>query len=49
MVAGQTGADLERVKEIEKVCPMESVEMEPGMCSLIMKNNRTWHPHASVL
>ena len=31
MVAGQTGADLERVKEIEKVCPMEYVEMEPGM------------------
>ena len=33
MVAGQTGADLERVKEIEKVCPMEYVEMEPGMCT----------------
>lgn len=31
MVAGQTGADVERVKEIEKVCPMEFVEMEPGM------------------
>lgn len=30
MVAGQTGADVERVKEIEKVCPMEFVEMEPG-------------------
>eukprot|EP00105_Crassostrea_gigas_P030683 XP_011453091.1 PREDICTED: uncharacterized protein LOC105346281 [Crassostrea gigas] len=30
MVAGQTGADVERVKEIERVCPMEFVEMEPG-------------------
>lgn len=34
MVAGQTGADVERVKEIEKVCPMEFVEMEPGMLRL---------------
>ena len=33
MVAGQTGADLERVKEIEKVCPLENMEMEPGMCT----------------
>ncbi|KAK3087961.1 hypothetical protein FSP39_012835 [Pinctada imbricata] len=30
MVAGQTGADVERVEQIEKVCPRESVEMEPG-------------------
>lgn len=36
MVAGQTGADVERVKEIEKVCPMVYVEMEPGM--LILRN-----------
>ena len=40
MVAGQTGADLERVKEIEKVCPMEYVEMEPGTCTHNEEQNR---------
>lgn len=41
MVAGQTGADIERVKEIEKVCPMEYVEMEPGTCNKARKSS---HP-----
>lgn len=40
MVAGQTGADVERVKEIEKVCPMEFVEMEPGMSRLRNKTKQ---------
>lgn len=29
-VGAQTGADMERVDEIAKVCPLEYVEMEPG-------------------
>lgn len=30
MVAGQTGADLERVKELEQKLPKHYVEMEAG-------------------
>ena len=35
MVAGQTGADIDRVKELEKVCPLQHVEMEPGISSFV--------------
>jgi hypothetical protein len=31
MVAGQTGADLERVKDLEKKLPKHYVEMEAGI------------------
>ena len=31
MVAGQTGADLERVKQIKEICKLEYVEMQPGI------------------
>lgn len=30
VTAGQTGADIKRVEEIAKVCPLHFVEMEPG-------------------
>jgi len=30
LVSGQVGADLGRLEEIKKVCPLELVEMEPG-------------------
>ncbi|KAK3088538.1 hypothetical protein FSP39_020279, partial [Pinctada imbricata] len=49
MVAGQTGADLDRVKEIEKVCPLEHVEMEPGdalffHCNLLHTSTGNFSP-----
>lgn len=53
ITAGQTGADVKRVDEIAKVCPLHFVEMEPGdalffHCNLLhcssanMSNARRW-------
>ena len=36
MTAGQTAADMDRVKELEKVCPLQYVEMEPGITSFVL-------------
>ncbi|KAJ8300968.1 hypothetical protein KUTeg_022487 [Tegillarca granosa] len=49
-IAGQTGADVERVNAIAKICPLEFVELEPGdalffHCNLLQTSNQNKSPY----